>query len=208
MRTKLMAPENDLAGSGVGVAVTDTAPATAPARPAIDPAVLAEVARTVRDSVFADLRRSGQLKANPKAASAAPEETPAAAPSLDLGKLRSLDRALTRSGLGQRLSDRQMQRAEEAFLRESPDDAAAWVAEYFDGMSPGATAAPTPAPQPSNATPVSNGGAPQTPRVPVEEQDLISMSKSDIDHLRKTKGDRWVTETFKKQMQGRRISLR
>lgn len=97
------------------------------AAPPLDPAIVAAIAASVRDSVFADLRRTGQLKqAKPPAETTNPGQS-AAGP--DLARLRQLDRAIARTGVGASLKDSIYQRMERDFQAESPPDAEAWVRE-------------------------------------------------------------------------------
>lgn len=212
------------AGSGNGAAPTPTevqadvpqAQGAAPAMSkemadAIASAVSSAVAG-VKDSIFAEARRTFTAQKQPKPTKADDSAPVVAAP--DALKLRSLDRALSKTGLAARLSDSQYQRAEKAFASEDPPDAEAWVTDYFAGfggpLSPPATnASPAVAPsQPQNARPASDRGAPPPAQVPLAEADLITMSDSDRTHLIKEKGNVWYRNQLAKQLKGRLISTR
>lgn len=174
-----------------------------------------------KDSIFAEARRTFTQSKNKPAPSAndAPAPQSAATPQVDPLKMRKLDRALNKAGLATRLTDSQYQRAEKAFASEDPDDAEAWVADYFNGF--GAAPTPTPAPtaapaapapspsaQPLNPHPVSDRGSPPPSRVPLHEADLWTMSESDRAALIREKGIAWYTAKLKEQGKGRSIRLR
>jgi len=155
----------------------------------------------------------------------------------DLGRLRALDRALSTSGIAARLDERAYQRLERDFIQESPTDATEWAWEYVRGFGitrtagtpapatppaappasapttppatqpPPAAAAPAGTQQP-NTQPVSNGGGPPAPREHVEDVDLVGASQADREHLLKTKGLKWYTDTLEKQMRDRRVRVR
>jgi hypothetical protein len=190
---------------GGPTAQASTEPQAQGAAPAIDlNAFAAQVEERVRNSMFAELRRSGALKESKKA----PAPVADAAPSVDL---RSLDRALTRSGLGASLSDAAMQRMERAYQAEAPDDATAWVKDYLGGFGVAPTAtqpATVSAPAPRNLTPASDGGAPPAPRVLPDEPDLLSASVADRAHYEKVLGPRKFVALYKKQISGLKIPLR
>lgn len=163
-----------------------------------------------RDSFHAEARRTS---AAPKAKIKGDEAPPVTAP-LDPLKLRSLDRALAKSGLASRLSDTQYQRAEKAYAAEDPENAEAWVADYFNGFNaaapianPPATAqATTAAPaQPTNAQPASSRGAPPAPQVPLDEMNVWTMSVADRDAFIAKHGTKKYLE--KARHQGKSVSI-
>lgn len=171
------------------------------------------IATKVRDSLFAELRRAGMFeKQKPAPAPAKSGESPSANAQPDPLKLRSLDRALTKSGLATRLSDSQYQRAEKAFAAEDPPDVEGWVRDYFDGFgapnpSPVTQPAPQPA-QPLNARPASDRGSPPPPQVPLYEQKLRDLSEADRNALLKEKGPQWYRTKLAADLKGQPIKLR
>lgn len=174
--------------------------------------IVSDALRQQRDSIFAELRRSGVLGSEKKSKST---ETPAppAAHQPDLGRLRQLDRALARTPHASRLNDAAYARLERAFVDEAPSDASQWLADYFEGMGiaqhqaapSAATAAPAPA---RSATPVSDGGTPPAPRAPLEDRDILSLSKEDRDHLIKQKGPKWYIARVLEQNKGKSVSVK
>lgn len=104
--------------------------------------------------------------------------------------------------------------------RVSPGDVDGTVADYVSRAGWGATQIPaapiaaTPAalvaatPQRPAGPPVSDRGSPPVSAVPLEEQDVLSMSPSDRDALRKIKGDKWFTDRVLEQSKGIRFRLR
>jgi len=230
-------PTTDLAAPAPAAGTPAAAPAAAitpPPTPAQGPAPVdvAQLARAVSDSVFAELRRAGVVKkAAAPAATDTPAATPAAQPTQDVGKLRALDRALMSTGLASRLvDDDAYRRIERDFMAESPDDARDWATRYFAGFgvvtpaapaaTPAAAAAaaspnaaqpassPAPTPQPTNVRPASDAGGPPPPRQHLEDVDLVSASVADREALLKSKGLKWYTDTLHNQMRDRKIKLR
>lgn len=197
------------AAANVGGAVA-VAPIEPQAQGAASAAVdTASIAQQVRDSLFAELRRSGVLKGPSKPTAPAPESS-GAAPAIDL---RPLDRALMRSGQGAKLTDQAIQRMERAFQSEAPSNADEWVGEYLGGF--GVTNTPTVSqPQiksavaPPSGPPVSDAGGLPVSRSPVEQQDLVHMSESDRAHVISTKGISWYVTTLNAQLKGRKIQMK
>ena len=193
MKMRMHMAEADASpGSGaVAPAAAPTEPQASGAAPspAVDAATVAAISAAVRDSLFAELRRSGALGKPDKKADAPANNGQSSASSPDLGRLRQLDRALARSGHGANLKDSAIARMEGAFLAEAPDDAAVWVKDYLDGYG---VAAPQHVNQSQTAAPpartgpsVSDGGAPPpAARVPLEEQKIYRMSPTDRDAYR------------------------
>ena len=202
-----------------GVSVTSTDQSTTQAQPAAPVPPQAQGAATVdvkaiveatRDAVFAELRKSGAFEKKSKSQASASSEAQAV-PTVDL---RSLDRVLGRTGHAARLSESQYKRIETAYKTEAPDDVERWVSDYFDGWAP---AANPPAPNGNgttaplaqrSATPISDGGSPPAPQVPLEERQLMSLSTEDRAHLIKTKGAKWYTDTLRRQSQNMLLRLR
>lgn len=170
----------------------------------------------IKDSIFAEARRTftAPKQAKAKDDSAIP---PVTAPPDPL-KLRALDRALSKTGLASRLSDSQYQRAEKAFAAEDPENADAFVADYFNGFNAGSTTTTTttPAPQatqaparaPLNSQPASDRGSPPPSAVPLSEADLRTMSDSDRSHLLKEKGLVWYRNQLAKQLKGSTVLIK
>jgi hypothetical protein len=209
MKPRILMQQED-SGSGSG------APAPTPAEPQAQGAVPAvdasAIAAQVRDSLFAELRRSGVLGKEKPAKPTATE--PSAPPQINL---RALDRAVARHPVAAQLSDRAYERMERAFQAEAPDDATAWIADYFQGMgvaaaqpaTPAAPAATIAAPAPRTAVPISSGGgSPPAPTVPLEERDILSLSESDRQHLIKQKGARWYMSKLAEQTKDKSIRIR
>lgn len=163
-----------------------------------------------RDSYFAEARRVFTEKRNPKPASEPPVAPEPSAPSAaeEHRMSRGLDRALVKLKLD--ISDRQYERAQKALLAEKPEDVSAWAKDYFDGygsapVAPAATTtAPTASPKPQNEHPVSDRGAPPATKVPLEEQDVWSLSDADRDALVKLKGPAWFRERLRQSGRGRK----
>lgn len=211
-------------GSGNGAAVPSTpdSPATPQAQGAAAPATLdalmsaldkrlEERDQKLHDKVFAALRRDGGLskKPNQPSADAAPVNTQ---PSVT--DFRSLDRALAKSGLADRLSDSAYKRLEKAFAEDSPADAHAWVKDYFDGFGTSPATQPSSQPsspakteQPAAPHPVSNRGAPQAVQTPVEELNLWSASDADRKAFIAQKGVRAYVQKLQQQGKGRPVQL-
>ena len=165
----------------------------------------------VRDSLFAELRRSGAFEKQKPVAPVAKGESPTATQPDPL-RLRALDRALAKSGLASSLSDSQYQRAERAFAAEDPPDVEGWTRDYFAGFG-----MPTPSPvtqpaqqpaQPTNARPASDRGSPPAPQVPLYEQKLRDLSDADRTALLKEKGPQWYRTKLANDLKGQPIKLR
>lgn len=197
---------------------------TPPAQPQAQgaPVLTADAIRAMltehKDSLFAELRRAGVFGTKPLRSSntttSDPPQPPVAAAGADPTSLRALDRALTRAGHATRLTEAQYSRLERAFVAEAPENVEGWVTAYFEGWgSAPTTPAPTgastaAAPQPRSAVPVSDGGTPPAPQVPIEQRDILSLSDEDRAHLVKTKGPAWYREQLRKQTQGKAVRLR
>jgi hypothetical protein len=184
-------------GSGAPAApAPNEAPASvAPA--ALDEATRKAIVDETRNSIFAELRRNGAL--NEKKTKTAPAD-PAQPSSVNL---RSLDRAIARAG---RTPDESAyRRMERAFTEEAPDNPDSWLADYFSGLgipnasTPAANTATTTTTTPRSATPVSDGGSPPVPRVPLEQARIMSLSVADREHLIKQKGAAWYRATIAEQ---------
>lgn len=221
LRTKRILMNEVDAGSGNGAAAAAPTETPQPEPQAQGAAPQASVdidaiTASVADKVFAALRKAGAFeKPQPnKAAKPSGTQAPTQEPVLDAVKLRSLDRALSKHGMAERLSDAHYRRVEKAFAEDSPDDATAWVKDYFDGLgvAPSQTAtqvqAAQPAPKPATEHPVSNRGAPPVTQVPLEEADLVSMSESDRRAFIQSKGVRAYVTQLAKQLKGRPVQLR
>jgi hypothetical protein len=131
---------------------------------AIADAVAGSVGTSVKDTVFAELRRTGVLKGStpkPQAtttAAADPASSPN--PTIDATAGRRLDRALNRLGFAAHLDDRAYQRVERDFAADSPTDPEAWVREYYGSMGV------KPTPQQAANGAASSGAQPATPAAP------------------------------------------
>jgi hypothetical protein len=203
-------------GSGAG-AVAAGASASSPAQvAAVDLDKLkAEIAEAARNSVYAELRRSGALKKSHIAAmegrpenKAQQADTPAA-PAFDPVRLRQLDRALGALGLSEKLSERAYKSAEKAFMEESPDDARAWAQDYFSfALGEQSAANPQPVKPPQSTTPVTDRGAPSPPRVSLDELDLERASDEDRAAYLRQHGPSKYKALLMKQAAGRRYDLK
>lgn len=226
---KLRILQNQADGSpGNGAPATPTVAVETPAQPAAQtpaapaapaPADADAIAAKVRDSLFAELRKAGVFEKNKPAAPAAkPNGEAPATPQADPIKLRALDRALTRTGLADKLTDAQYRRAERDFVVEDPSDADSWAKDYFSGFGGSAPApqpnaaqpaAPQAAPaQPTNAQPASSRGAPAPAQVPLEEMDVWTMSVADRDAFIRKYGTAKYLEKAKQQGKGKLIDTR
>lgn len=162
----------------------------------------------VKDSIYAEARRTFAGSKKDSKPKAAEEQTQAAAP--DPTRLRALDRALAKGGFAERLNETQYKRIERQFLEESPDDASHWVSDYFDGFGvakaqPAQNQAAQPATKPSSEHPISNRGAPPPAQVPLEELDLFTATESDRAAFIKAKGMRAYVTLLNKQAKGRPV---
>lgn len=163
----------------------------------------------VKDSIFADARRtfSESKKSKPSADTSA--TTPTSAP--DATRLRALDRALAKSGHAERLNETQYKRIERMFAEESPDDASVWVNDYFDGLGvkhqPVTQSQAAHAAKPVAEHPVSNRGAPSPVQTPIDELDLFTASDSDRAAYIKAKGPKAYLSQLQKQGKGRPVRL-
>jgi hypothetical protein len=202
----LMSAVDETGGSGNGAPPAGTpapAPTPTPQAQGDAPITLDTIRQVVRDAINADARREGaaQKKLQPKGENA---------PAFDPARYRELDRAVTRAGMAETLSSTAYKRLEKAFADESPDDAEAWVADYFTGMGVAkkSTTAPAPTTTPAqlapvktpNQPPASDRGAPPAPQSPVEEPDLLKLSIADRDALIRSKGNGWYRDTLLKQL--------
>jgi hypothetical protein len=126
-------------------------------------------------------------------------------------RLRALDRALSKHGIADKLSDSQYKRLEKQFAEESPDDAGSWVKDYFDGFGvapqPAATNQAAQPAKPVAEHPVSNRGAPPPAQVPIDELDLFTASDSDRAAFIKAKGPKAYLVQLQKQGKGRPVRL-
>ncbi len=222
MKPRILMQQEDSAPTGAPIPAPAPAPTEAPAQgaaPALDvTAIAAAITEQVKNGVFADLRRSGVL-GKEKPSKPSTTEPSAAPPQVNL---RALDRAVARHSHAAQLSDRAYERLERAFQAEAPEDAGAWLADYFQGMgvaaaqpavtptpTPAAPAATTAAPAPRSAVPISSGGgSPPAPTVPLEERDILSLSESDKLHLIKTKGPVWYSKTLAEQNKNKLVRIR
>lgn len=171
--------------------------------------------------------------AQPTAAPTAPAQPQGVQPQ-DLSAILALHRTLTMTGLGQRMEETAIRRMERDIVQERPEDTRSWVESYARGFgvvqatgqpaapapaSPAPAATTPPATQPTgaaapagtqqpNAVPMSNAGGPPAPREHVEDVDLTGASIADRDHLLKTKGIKWYTDTLERQLRDKRIRVR
>lgn len=221
MKPRILMQQEDSAPTGAPIPAPDPAPTEAPAQgaaPTLDvTAIAATITEQVKNGVFAELRRSGAF-GKEKPAKPSTTTSTEAPPQVNL---RALDRAVARHPSAGQLSDRAYERLERAFQAEAPDDATAWLADYFQGMgvaapqpaqpaTPAAPAVTTAAPAaPRSAVPISSGGgSPPAPTVPLEERDILSLSESDKLHLIKTKGPVWYSKTLAEQNKNKLVRIR
>jgi hypothetical protein len=168
------------------------------------------LAQQVENSVHAALRRLGVTGQKSKTTDEAPA---GAGQQPDYGKLRALDRALTLSPYAGTLTDAAYARMERDFLAEAPPDAKAWLKDYVESFGVRAPAAapaaasPAASPQPRSAVPVSDGGSPTAPQVPLEERQMLKLTPEERDHVLKTKGVRWYLDKLKEQTRGGVVRL-
>ena len=128
-----------------------------------------------KNSIFADLRKSGALgKDKPGETPPPPTATPAApavSATLTMDQVESMleqTRVLERASVENGLTDAQQKRMRLALKAEAPEDVATWAKTYLADMGLAkSTTTPTPTPpnpapgiQPSTAPPVSDKGSP------------------------------------------------
>jgi len=230
MRRILMnAADPDTTGSGGGAVVPPAAapaPSTPPAPPSVETLLAAMDDPKLRDSFFAEMRRSGRIKGASKPAgteTTTPEPAPATkAPETemvsraDLARERAFNRSIAVHGQG--LTERQLARMERSFESETPSDVGEWVAGYIAdlGLKPtvAATTVTNPAPQPQNPPaapaptpaapqpPVTNVGAPAAPNSPLENRNLMKLTKDETAALIKQHGAAKVMQMVREQMRG------
>jgi len=180
-------------------------------------AVASEVAKilpALKDSIFAEARRTFTEKRNKPAPE--PTATPNAAPQpLDAASerriLRDFDRALTKSGLSSKLNDAQWSRAEKLILEERPEDVGTWVKDYFEGYGsaapPAAPQVVTPPPKPVADLPVSSRGAPAVSQLSPDEMRVTEMSEADKQHYIRTKGMAAFVKKLQGDLKGVQVSM-
>lgn len=215
------APNSAATGTNVPQA-QGVAPITKEMSDAIAAAVGSAVSG-LKDSIFAEARRTFTQGQKKPAKTETTEQEPVAT-HLDIKRARELDRALTRSGYATRVNEMQYQLLEDSFAKSSGVSADEYVKAFFHGWGQEPSApAPTPS-QPVNPTqpnvsqpqpsaqpagpPQSSRGAPTPPRVPLEEQDLVTMSESDRAAYIREKGVRAYSEKLARDLKGRPIQLR
>lgn len=168
-----------------------------------------------KDGIFAEARRT--FTAPSKTGRKSDEQTAPIAPAQqDPMKLRKLDRAITSAGL--KPTDLAYELAEQAWMSSGDEsDPVGWTKGFFDRLGVSSAPASQPAPAQTtasqaaparNAAPVSDRGSPPVSAVPLEDQNVISMSHSDREALRKLKGDKWFTDRVLEQSRGHTVKLR
>jgi len=229
MRRILMnAADPDTTGSGGGAVVPPAAapaPSAPPSPPSVETLLAAMDDPKLRDSFFAEMRRSGRIKGAAKPAGTETTTETAPAPKAvetemvsraDLVRERAFTRSIAIHGQG--LTDRQIARMERSFETEKPsaDAVGEWVAGYISDLglkstvaattvtppisqpqSPPAAPAPTPAPaQP----PVTNVGTPAAPSSPLENRNLLKLTAPETAELMKQHGVSKVRQLLREQM--------
>lgn len=187
-----------------------TAPAQGAEQPAFTEGQLSALRAVVRDAINADARRA--VVPTKKATTTAPAPTSEATPPPNI---RALDRAIARAGRSN-LSDAAYARIERAFTEESPEDATAWLADYFADFGAGgspqnttATASQPAAPAaPANARPASDRGTPPAPHVPLEERDIATMTAADKQAVIASKGIDWYVRTLTAQQANKVVLIK
>lgn len=170
----------------------------------------------VRDALNADARRAAAPRTTTtNAATTTSSGTPSAtppAPAVDVTRMRALDRAIARTGHAP--SEAAYQRMERAFADESPSDVDGWVRDYYAGLGVArTTAAPAASTAPSTtahapttvatpANPPVSASAPTAPSVPLEQQNVLQMSQSDRDALRRQLGPAKYAERLMQDARG------
>lgn len=218
---RILMNEADASPGGGAVSGTQTvtpAQGDAPAQASSpDPTMVQALASAVRDSVFAELRRSGVLKNKADPAPTASAPAPAASPSST--DFRKLDRALAQTGFGNGLDEQGYQFIETAFAAANPQDAVGWVNTFFASVgrsapsqpqapvttgtqqpTNGATAEPA---KPPTAAPPSAAGTPVTPMTSGGLVDIWKLTPQQLDQL----GPSGVRREFEKHLsEGARLS--
>lgn len=157
----------------------------------------------MRNSLFAELRRNGQLsEKKPKPTTPSNDPPPPV-------NFRALDRAVA----NRNLSESAYARIEKAFASENPDNVGEWVKDYFEGFgitTPNAapTGAAPPNASPNNPIPASAGSPPPAPRTPVDEQKIIGLPEAEVQHLVKTKGAKWVAAKYRQELAAVKVNVK
>lgn len=159
------------------------------------------------------------------AAKKTPTVTPAPAPTADdddekvtLKSLKATVTALTeRTGFDKRvmrfgLSEDDADDLFELAKARGKTGDTEWLEARAKRFSPAPAQQPAPPQQPApgqqpTTPPASNRGAPAAPQTPPDSIDLLTASKEDVAALIKTKGLRWVTDTFSSQVRDKRFKL-
>ncbi len=190
--------QNPTDNAGGQPAPSPSAPADNGAAIEIDPAVreqlLAEGRKQGRNATFAELRKKDALKKSfLQYEGVKPEQTEASDASKASINYRPLDRAIGRSG--RQLSEQAYARIERDFASERPEDADAWLADYFGGLGAAqvaraqtapstATDGAQSAPQKSTTPPVSDRGGPPPAKTSLEDANPLTMTASDLNALK------------------------
>ena len=180
----------------------------APAAPSIDTAKLVgDIAKQVKDGVFAELRRSGVFKggkdpepgdgggAGAGGDKSPPNATPGLSPA-DVQKLIARETAFERIATEHKLTEGQRKHVKAALDSASPEDVGGWAKTFLTDL--GIVKAPPTANQSNNggaqgAAPnrspgISDGGAPTRDTSLNHEGQVWKMTKADVDALVKEKG--------------------
>ncbi len=226
---RLMAPEDSSPGGGSpapSAADGTPAPAATPAQgtaPTVDTAALArEVAATVRDSIFAELRKSGVVgkKAEPAATTEAPPNGHAIAPASSAADIEALleRRENFAHALGKfDVPDTALVRARKAFSAEKPDDVADWVKTFATDMGwKQRTAQPAPAGSPAATTTTATTSTPHVTERPgppaahvvTDDTPLRSMSPSDREAYRQKVGDIKFADRYLKELRDGNVMVK
>ena len=210
-------------GAPAGAGASGSAPAAGaapPAPPAIDVKEIAtQVASTVRDSVFAELRKSGVLGKGEKPTGETPAPQGGSQPltAADVERISERASELGRGLAG--LSDEQAAIMRRLFKADAPDDVTAWVkttrtALGFDKGAGGGGPTSTPAAPAAAAGAAANGsGAPKSDRggqagtVLTDDTPVIDMSDEDRAAWIKKNGLGKYYQRVQQELKGRRLRI-
>jgi hypothetical protein len=222
---RLMAPEGDPTPTGGGAPSPVTPTATpAPGPAPFDPAALArDVASTVRDSIFAELRKSGVLGKVAAPPTATDPATPAATATAPASTALDVEALLERRenfahALGKfEVPDTAIARARKAFTAEKPDDVNGWVSTFATEMGWKQRSAQPPAPAgppaatstaPAPTAHVTERPGPPASHVVTDDTPLRSMSFADREAYRQKVGDIKFADRYLEELKGVRVKTR
>lgn len=163
----------------------------------------------VKDSLFAELRRSGVLGKGKK--ESAPEQANGSQPTVNRA---SSERALLRAMNRYDLSDAAAARVEKAYDAEGPEDPGAWLSTYMADLGIKARGEQKEMANPAPTAKSHDDKAPVTGDSPggsvkyTDDTPLWKLSHEDRAALIKQKGGQWYREKLRAQASGLKVTVR